>query len=381
MTELEKRSFYSFLSLYIISSFLSISLIGYWYYAAQKSALENETYYKLEHLADIKSGAIIMAHMSGKPLQDIYVPKSIELALIDRNDRVVEGRLVDPTMRLEPKYFEKDGYTILISDAPREHLNIKYVVVQSKMLSAHLSGLKKSVLDIIIAIFFFISLIAWLLARFFMKPVRERVFQIERFINDVTHELNTPISSLTMATDQALKRGECTQKTINNISTSTRQLYDIYRSLTYLNFNKKEDVSEAINIDVVLQKSINYYRPLAEIKRIQFDIELEQTTYMIPESTITLLLGNIIGNAIKYSPPRSHIWISLKKRTLSIKDEGIGIDREKQKDIFKKFQRGTDYSGGFGVGLHIVKTICDEHNIKIELYSELDAGTEFRFYL
>jgi len=381
MTDLEKRSFYSFLVLYIISSFLFIALVGYWYYVAQKNALENETYYKLEHLADVKAGEIIISQMSGSVLREVYVPGNIDLALIDMNGQLVEGTLIDPSMKLEKGYFEKDGYNILISDAPREHLNIKYVVVQSKMLSVELDKLKKSVLYVLIAVFAFITLIAWLLSRFFMKPIRERVLQIERFINDITHELNTPISSLTMATDQALKRGECTPKTMNNISISTRQLYDIYRSLTYLNFKKKEEVSEVLNIDEVLQKSIEYYKPLADIKRIGFDVDLEKTTCVIPESKIILLFGNIIGNAIKYSSPRSRIEISLKNRILSIKDKGIGIDPKNQKEIFEKFKRGTDYSGGFGVGLNIVKSICDEYGIKIELDSELGVGTEFRLYL
>ena len=381
MTDLEKRSFYSFLGLYIISSFLFISLVGYWYYAAQKSALENETYYKLEHLADVKAGEIIISQMSGKPLREVYVPKNIELALIDMNNTLVEGTLVDPSIKLEKGYFEKDGYTILISDAPREHLNIQYVVVQSNMLTRQVTALKQAVLAVLIIVFLLIVIVAWMLARLFMKPIRERVFQIERFINDITHELNTPITSLTMATDQALKLGECTPKTMNNVSISTKQLYDIYRSLTYLNFSKKEDVSEVLNIDEVLQKSVAYYKPLADIKRIGFDVDLEKTTCVMPESKITLLFGNIIGNAIKYSSPRSRIEISLKNRILSIKDEGIGIDPKKQKEIFEKFKRGTDYSGGFGVGLNIVKSICDEHGIKIELDSELGVGTEFKLYL
>ena len=381
MTDLEKRSFYSFLGLYVISSFLFIVLVGYWYYAAQKSALENETYYKLEHLADVKSGEIIISQMSGRPLRDVYVPRNIELALIDTNNTLVEGTLVDPSMKIEKGYFEINGYTILISDAPREHLNIQYVVVQSNMLTKKVTALKQAVLAVLIIVFLLIAVVAWILARLFMKPIRERVFQIERFINDITHELNTPITSLTMATDQALKLGECTPKTMNNVSISTKQLYDIYRSLTYLNFNKKEDVSEVLNINEVLQKSVEYYKPLADIKRIGFDVDLEKTTCVIPESKITLLFGNIIGNAIKYSSPRSRIEISLKNRILSIKDEGIGIDPKKQKEIFEKFKRGTDYSGGFGVGLNIVKSICDEHGIKIELDSELGVGTEFRLYL
>ena len=380
MTDLEKKSFYSFLGLYIVSSLLFISLVGYWYYEAQKSALVNETYYKLEHLADVKSGEIIMSHMRGEPLKDVSVPEHILLALVDTSGKVVEGKLINPTMKYELGYFEWNNYNILISDAPREHLNIQYVVVQSNMLSTQLANLQKSVLKVLVLVFVLMIVVAWLLSKLFMKPMRERVNQIERFINDITHELNTPISSLTMATDQALKQGECTEKTLRNVSISTKQLYDIYRSLTYLNFKKKEEVSAVIPLDEMLQKSVLYYKPLAEIKRITFVTDIHETICTVPESQITLLFGNLIGNAIKYSSQRSTIAISLKKRVFTIKDEGIGIELEKQKEIFEKFKRGTDYSGGFGVGLNIVKSICDEHGIKLELDSELGKGTEFRLY-
>jgi len=381
MTDLEKKSFYSFLGLYIVSTLLFVLLVGYWYYEAQKSALENEMYYKLEHLADSKSGDIIMAHMHERPVQEIEIPPNIDMALVNTDNKVVEGRLVKPDLPLKPGYFLHDDYNILISDAPREHLGIKYVVLQSNMLITQLADLKMRVMRVLIWVSMFIIIVAWLLSRLFMKPVRERVLQIQRFLNDITHELNTPITSLTMATDQALKQGECTKKTLNNVSISTKQLYDIYRSLTYLNFKKKEETSEVLYMDEVVEKSIAYYRPLAEIKRIEFDVSVEQTSCVMPESQITLLLGNLIGNAIKYSSPRSTITITLQNRVLSIKDEGIGIEEKKQKEIFEKFKRGTEYSGGFGVGLNIVKSICDEHGIKIVLVSELGKGTEFKLYL
>ena len=378
MNDLEKRSFYSFLGLYIVSSFLFISLIGYWYYTAQKNALENETYYRLQHLADIKAGEIIVAHMNGKPLQPTSVPPEITLALIDTNGCVVEGELVAPFMQKKTGYFEADGYNIFISDAPREHLNIAYVVAQSKTLATQLKELRESVLKVLAIVSLSIVIVAWMLSKLFMKPVGERVAQIERFINDVAHELNTPITSLSMSTNQALKQGECTQKTLKNISISTRQLYDIYRSLTYLNFSNKKEVSEEIDLKEILKESIEYYKPLADIKRIDFDVDIESTLFVIPKAQATLLFGNLIGNAIKYSPPKSTVTIVLQDNILRIEDEGIGIDPKKQKEIFERFKRGTEYSGGFGVGLNIVKSICDEYGIKVELDSMPNKGTEFR---
>ena len=378
MNSLEKKSFYYFLGLYIISSFLFISIIGYWYYEAQKSALKNETYYKLQHSADMRSGDIIMAHMHGVALKKISAPKDITLAFIDTQEKVVEGKLLVSDMIIKAGYFEEEGYNIFISDSPREHLNIAYVVAQSNSLKYALQKLQYTVIKIMLIAGLLMVLIAWLLSRLFMKPVRQKVEQIERFINDVTHELNTPITALSMATDQALKQESYTKKTLKNISISTKQLYDIYASLTYLNFSDKKEEGEAIDIAEVLQKSISYYEPLCESKRIEVEVDLEKHIFTIPEAQLKLLFGNLIGNAIKYSPANSKMKLQIKNGVFSIKDQGIGIEGKKQKEIFKKFKRGTEYSGGFGVGLSIVKSICEEYGIGIALDSVPDKGTEFK---
>ena len=379
MNDLEKRSFYSFLGLYVISSFLFLTLIGYWYYTAQKHALENEMYYKLQHITDVTSGKIIMAHMQGTKLTDTPAPKGVILAWVDIQDRVVKGKLVSDVSSLKEGYLKKNGYDIFVSDAPREHLNIKYVVAQSNTLTSALDRLKMTVLTAMVAIAVLLALIAWMLSKLFMKPVRQRVEQIEHFINDVTHELNTPITALTMATNQAIKQENCTPKTLKNISISTKQLYDIYSSLTYLNFSNKKEEGELLDIAEVLQKSISYYEPLFESKRLKVEVEVESHIFIIPEVRLKLLFGNLIGNAIKYSPANSTLKLSIKNGVFCIKDEGIGIEESRQKEIFKKFKRGTEYSGGFGVGLSIVQSICDEYGIGISLESKPQIGTKFQF--
>jgi len=378
MNDLEKRSFRSFLGLYIISSFLFIAFIGFWYYTAQKHALENETYYKLQHMADMKAGDIVMAHMAEAGLRELIVPDDIKLALIDTKGKVVQGELIESFTQKGTGYFEINGYNVFVSDAPKEHLGIAYVVTQSNSLLLELKTLQNTVLTLIIGSSIIMVIIAWVLSKLFMRPIRQKVEQIERFINDVTHELNTPITALTMATSQALKQKSYTQKTFKNISISTKQLYDIYSSLTYLNFSNSNEESAVIDIADSLQKSIVYYEPLCESKRITVDAELEEHIITIPEAQLQLLFGNLIGNAIKYSPRGTTITLRLKEGVFSIKDEGIGIDHDKQKDIFKRFKRGTEYSGGFGVGLNIVKSICDEYGIEIELDSAPNEGTEFR---
>ncbi|MDQ7084161.1 MAG: HAMP domain-containing sensor histidine kinase [Sulfurovum sp.] len=377
MNSLEKKSFYSFLGLYILTSLFAIFFIAYWYYTAQKSALENETYYRLGHLADKKAGSIIIAHMEKRSLPHMKTPKDITLALLNTKMEVLEGELLVQNLPIEVGYFEQNSYNILISDASYEHLNICYIVVQSNMLGKDIQNLQTLIARVLALASLFIVIIAWILSSLFMRPMRQRIVQIERFINDITHELNTPITSLSMATNQALKLGEYSGKTMKNISISTKQLYDIYHALTYLNFANKKDTSSQINLEDILEKSVLYYSPLAEIKRITFEISLEKTLFSMPQTPATLLFGNLIGNAIKYSSPHSKIRLILKENHFTIEDEGIGIAEEKQKEIFVKFKRGTEYSGGFGVGLSIVKNICDEYDIEIGLESTLDKGTTF----
>ncbi len=381
MNSLEKRSFYSFLGLYIVSSLLFILLTGYWYYTAQKNALESSTFYELEHIADTVSGEIIMAHMhqGGPTYPDI--PQDVVFALIDTKGKLTKGKLPVPVTPTKADYYSKGDYNILVSDAPREHMGIRYVVVESRRLSASLRELQQTVLLAIFTAALLIIIVAWILSKLFMRPIHQKFAQTERFINDVTHELNTPISALSMATDQALKRGKCTDRTLRNISISTRQLYDIYRSLTYLNFDQKSEPANEIDWGEILKKSAAYYRPMCESKRITLKCEIESTPVTMPEIETQLLFGNLIGNAIKYSPAGSTITLTLKENCFRITDEGIGIEHVRQKEIFKRYERGTDYAGGFGVGLSIVKRICDRYGIEIVVDSTPGKGTTFELCL
>ena len=83
------------------------------------------------------------------------------------------------------------------------------------------------------------------------------------------------------------------------------------------------------------------------------------------------------GNAIKYNKIEGKIEIILRKNELIIKDSGIGISKEKIKDIFNRYYRGTNQTGGFGLGLNIVNMICKTYNIKIEVESTENIETTF----
>lgn len=366
LNELEKRSFYSFVGLYLLSSFIFVLLSGYWYYSAQKNSLESTTYYKLSHIADKLSGLIINAQMKGKPL---HLPdaKGFEYSLIRANEAA----------QLQAGYYEKNGYKVLVSDAPQEHLNIAYVIVKTDEYFKKLYELQKYVLLVIGVSFVLIVLISIILAKLFMKPVHQRMEQIEGFIQDVSHELNTPITALKMSASRAIKKRVYDKKILTNISISTKQLESIYKSLTFLNFKQKQQEAEDINLKNIFEQTISYYSELTEAKHIQIEAQLENVYFHIIPSRAELLFSNLLSNAIKYSLPETKITVKLDTKAFVIEDEGVGIAQKKVDEIFDMYKRESDIAGGFGVGLSIVKQICDEYGIKIDVVSQLEKGTKF----
>jgi len=180
-----------------------------------------------------------------------------------------------------------------------------------------------------------------------------------------------------MSTERAVKKRVYDAKILRNISISTKQLFDIYNTLTYINFSTKEEQPLTIDLDEVLRNSVAYYKELCESKHIVLHLQSESCHFPIAKERASMLFGNLISNAIKYSLANSNIFITFKDNVFKIEDHGIGIAEEKLDQIFERYSRATEYAGGFGVGLSIVENICHEYGIKIEVESEMDKGTIF----
>jgi len=367
MNDLEKHSFYSFLATYLISSLFFVLLSSFWYYSSLKSSLEKETYYKLTHIADNISGKIINAQMKGAKLT-LSSEKGYDYILVP----------LDEKEAYKVGYFEKDDYKILVSASPQEHLNIAYVLVKTQEYFKELSQLKSDVARSAGLVFLAIFFISFVLAKLFMRPVHKRIKQIEEFIQDVSHELNTPITALKMSASRAIKKEVYDKKILTNISISTKQLETIYNSLTYLNFSDKQEQSADVALDEVVKRVTEYYSELRNAKGVAVETDIQEASLFIIESRAELLISNLLSNAIKYSMPESTIHITLKRGLFIIKDEGVGIAQDKLDAIFELYSRDSKIAGGFGLGLNIVKQICDTYKIEVQVSSVLGEGSEFR---
>ncbi len=377
MNEVTSKSFWLFLTLYLGSSFIFLFSSSYWFYTAQTSSQKSSDYYKLKHISDQISTEVIKAHMMEYPFK-LKSYDNTKVGLYDENRQLKYG-IKTQEIDFNKDYYMKDDIFTIISQGTADHLGVSYVVVQSTECAASLKKIREKIILVAAVIAIFIIVISVVLAKMFLRPIKNKIREVEEFVKDTTHELNTPITALMMSTSRAKNKKTYDEKIIQNISISTKQLYEIYSSLSYLSFESKEE-DEDIMFDDVVQGSIKYFDELLERKNISLLFNKNQCKLHIAPTKAKMLINNLLSNSIKYSHPNSSISIDISQDKFSIKDEGIGIKKEKFNTIFKRFSRANSYAGGFGVGLNIVDSIVKKYGFKIEINSQVDVGTSITIY-
>ena len=374
MNNITKKSFYSFLTLYLLSSFIFLFFASYWFYSSQNSMEMQNNYYKMNNIADRVSAEVIKVHMMGGKFTLEKFPDAT-VSLYDSEHKVKYGPKLQ-NLNFSKDYYLNDKTFTLISQATIGHLGVDHVVVQSDELALTLLKLKNMVIVTSIFVGIVIIIIAVILSYIFLRPIKDKMLEIENFVKDTTHELNTPITALMMSTSRAKSKKEYDEKIIQNISISTKQLYDIYSSLSFLSFDTKSETREELNFSDVVQESIEYFDELLEKKNMKVVFKQATCILNIAPTKAKMLINNLLSNAIKYSLPNTKINIVTTQDSFSIKDEGIGIAKDKLNTIFKRFTRANSYAGGFGVGLNIVDSIVKEYEFEIEINSQEGEGTE-----
>lgn len=216
----------------------------------------------------------------------------------------------------------------------------------------------------------------------------------KKFIADAAHELRTPLSALKIqlelvhiATDKTEKELLLNKlgKGIERSSRLVEQLLTLSRqdANNFLDIDK-EEINLAQLVSDVLVGSL----PLAEVKNIEFEvIKLDKTILYANRYEIETVISNLVDNAIGYTPNHGVVSLSIFDRnnvvTLEVSDNGIGIIEKDKTRIFDRFYRSTNHQTiGSGLGLSIVKEICDKYDASIEVKDNFPKGTIFsvQFY-
>jgi len=218
------------------------------------------------------------------------------------------------------------------------------------------------------------------------------------FISLVSHELKTPLSTIKVSAEylesddnaDPFERKEMLRIIIRNIDRQTRMINEIL-DLSKIEAGKMEFQFENVDMRETVNSVIENIGQLAMKKKITISLDIPDSLpqFIADKEKLIIVLNNLAGNALKFTPVGGSIIISAKDLGDSIevrmKDTGIGIEKEKLEKIFDKFYQVDSTSrrkiGGCGLGLSIASGIIRAHGSQIHVESETGGGSTFSFRL
>ena len=374
MSRYEKKALLRFLALYAGSTLFLIGVIAFLtLQIAQDRLIENRRLSMQHHAAKI-AASVIDAHMFRRTNLTLPPSDEFRVGLYDENGKPIYTEIAVP-LRPKSDFFVHEGRLYWIDLSAQMHWGVKYIVVEESTLETELSRLRWLAAGLLTLATLFIFTIGFWLSKLFLQPLKEEMQRRDRFVQDTTHELATPVSSLLLS----VKGIQCEEPhKLERITAAARAIAGSYQNLTHLFMrDHAPPVDMPLDLAKLIKERVSWHEPLAAVKKVQIHTRLQPFEFTIDPNQAARLVDNLVQNAVKYSHPGGHIYITLEKNELRIKDEGVGIDPAEQNRIFKRYQRADRHKGGFGIGLDIVRDVCETYHIGIFVNSAKGQGAEF----
>ncbi len=341
----EKTALKRFLALYLISTVLLVG-IGEWFYykLAKEEIIQKEKFVLKNQINEfLNKNPYLMRAIRGNSFN---IPEGMKV-LVYINDNLVfsNSSLLD----LKEEYLERKGWRkikiIATKEFPYEKLN----------------GILKRLLIFNLFFLLFLVTVSVFLGKIFLAPLKEVIRNLENFIRDATHEMNTPLSVILTNIELLDEKS----RPIKRIKNAALRLNKIFEDLKYVRlYHKRKKEIKRIELKEFLQQRIALFESIVENKNLFIEIDADEVCLEIDREDLIRLFDNLLSNAFKYASKSSAVKITLDKKSFCITNEGEIKNINK---LTHKFYRENESEGGFGLGLYIVKTIADEYSFKLKI--------------
>ena len=226
-----------------------------------------------------------------------------------------------------------------------------------------------------------------------LKEQERLISDYETLLDTISHDIKTPLTSMMLTISQLKKmlteKNEKFQLLFSILENAIIKMQVIINELT--------DAGKVIHEDKAEEELLNFENILEDVRltlasnisesgaSIKSEINISELHFS--RRKLRSIIYNLVNNAIKFKAPDRKPIITIKTSTedsyivISVKDNGIGIDSNKQKNVFSKYFRVENGIDGSGIGLYLVQEIVKNSGGKIELISETGTGSEFKVYL
>ena len=333
-------------------------------------------------------------------LYDEHVMQDFQYGIYDCfTDSIVFGNLINHTK--DNHYYSSDTLLNVSSEQLKWKNDGHYFTVYFPNIQANISNVNPEsyspwlfVVAIIIVVLFFFGYTITVIAK------QKRLSEVKTdFINNMTHELKTPISTISLSSEMILKSDfsndpERLKRYAGIIFKENKRLENqVERVLNVAKLDKQKLILQKTNLDIhqliIEAKETFEFNQLEHDGKINLELNASNSIIFADQVHITNVVYNLLDNAIKYckNTPEIIIRSTSEKKGINIEfeDNGLGIKKDDIRFIFDKFYRvptGNLHNvKGFGLGLFYVKMIIEEHGGTIKVKSELGKGTTFYIWL
>ncbi|MBC7777122.1 MAG: HAMP domain-containing histidine kinase [Phycisphaerae bacterium] len=329
-----------------------------------------------------------LEHALGKSFETQGLKEDYEYGIFDcSSDQMVRGKLV--------KYSTKKDDSLPLAEPLPKHYDQDFIYYFGVLFPGKNANILSSIWLVVGFTALMLLTVLFFIYSIFVILRQKQLSELQRdFINNMTHEFKTPISTINISTDVFLKNDKIKEDPRLNryagiIKEQVLRLNTQVEKVLQLAKIERDNIE--LNVEEIdLAELIHSISPSIELKvndrngTLHLDLDAVNPLVRADKLHLTNILHNLVDNGVKYSKEKPDIHVGLRnednKLVLSVQDNGIGIPKEHQKRVFDKFHRvptGNVHNvKGFGLGLFYVKTMCKEHRWKLSLSSELGKGTK-----
>lgn len=225
--------------------------------------------------------------------------------------------------------------------------------------------------------FWLYSLFAMLISLFFsiytLMPLQRALRLNEEFVKDILHDFNTPISSM-LINLKLFKREIGESPKLQRLENNIQSILSLQENLRIF-LKGLPSHSESFSLNELVQDRVDFFAVL--YPDVTYKTSIDKTLLETNRDAFTRILDNLLSNAGKYNKANGEVTIVLQNNSLIIQDTGKGIKHPLK--VFDRYYK--EQERGIGIGLHIVKKLCDELVIPIAIHSKEGEGTKVRLNL
>jgi len=224
------------------------------------------------------------------------------------------------------------------------------------------------------------------------KRLEEAFEREQRFAADAAHELKTPLAAIRTQAQVALQAGneEERRKVLDQVISGVDRSTHVVQQLLALSRLTPEatasEETQEITLSTLVEESVAQLVPYAIEKDIEIELDAPEPSLLVRANptTLSILIRNIVDNAIRYTQEGGHVWVSVTKiknhAVLKVKDNGPGIPEELRSLVFERFYRVIGSKApGSGLGLALVKQVATAYKATVEISTPADGhGLEIK---